>query len=338
MAQLYIHHGEIYLDKSHIQIVREEPKYVQKRYRAVVAVISKISNEKRADAARSIGICKRQFQRILKRFNEEGIPGLRHRSRRPKKSPYKTPNWLEDIVVKVREETGFGPNYISIMVNISLENQGKRKRINPRTVTRILTRRGIIETEKRIKKDWKRFEWGHPNRLIQADLTLFNGIPILTTEDDHSRKGWAIRLTNRKDKTVVRGLKKLLKFRYDNLLTDNGSQFSRNNKVIREYCENHINEKHIWTSIHHPQTMGKLSAFQKGLKRFLFHKLRDSRDIHQIDYFIDVYLHWYNNGRFHSAIDTYPEEKYSGQRNTEWYDHLVKSLKLEEVLVLNLEG
>lgn len=331
---MYIHNGEIYLDKCHIQIIREEPKYVKKRYHAIVATLSTISDQKRQKAAKSIGISKRQFQRIIKRFREDGIPGLRHKSRKPKKSPNKTPNWLEDIVVKVREETGFGPIYISIIVNISLENQRKRKRINPRTVTRILTRRGIIETEKRIKKEWKRFEWGHPNRLIQADLTLFNGVPILTTEDDHSRKGWAIRLANRKDTTVVRGLKKLLKFRYDNLLTDNGSQFSRKNKVIREYCEEYINEKHIWSSIHHPQTLGKLGAFQKGLKRFLFHKLYDSRDIHQIDYYIEIYLHWYNNGRYHSAIDTYPEERYSGERDTEWYNHLVKNLKLEEVLVL----
>jgi len=157
---------------------------------------------------------------------------------------------------------------------------------------------------------------------------------FLTTEDDYSRRGWAIRLTNQKDKTVVRGMKKLLKVRYDNLLTDNGSQFSRKNKVIREYCEKYINEKHIWTSIHHPQTMGKLSAFQKGLKRFLHHKIGSSRDIHDIDYYIDVYVHWYNNGKYHSAIATYPEERYSGQRDLEWYNHLVKSLKLEKILVI----
>ena len=103
---MYIHHGEIYFDKSHVQIIRKEPIYVQKRYRAVVAVLSKISNEKQVKAARSIGVSKRQFHRILKRFREEGIPGLRHRSRRPKNSPNKTPDWLEEIVVKVREETG----------------------------------------------------------------------------------------------------------------------------------------------------------------------------------------------------------------------------------------
>ena len=80
--------------------------------------------------------------------------------------------------------------------------------------------------------------------------------------------------------------------------------------------------------------MGKLSAFQKGLKRFLHHKLGASRDIHEIDYYIDVYVHWYNNGKYHSVIDTYPEERYSGRRDVEWYNHLVTSLKLDEILVM----
>ena len=335
---MYIYRGEIYLNKSHVQLLSEEPKYVKERYHAVVTTLSPISSLKRQKAAQSIGLSKRQFQRILKRFQEEGIQGLQHRSRRPSNSPNKTPTWLENMIVKVREETGFGPLPLSSIVNISLENQGKVERINPRTVTRILVRRGIIESEKRAKREWRRFEWGHPNRLIQADLTSFNGIPLLTMEDDHSRRGWAIRLANRKDKTVVRGMKKLLKIRYDNLLTDNGSQFNRKNRVMREYCEKYVNEKHIWSSIHHPQTLGKLSAFQKSLKRFLYHKLGPSRDIHQIDSYVDVYLHWYNNGKYHSAIDNYPEERYSGHRDLEWYKHLVKSLKLEDILAIRPEG
>ena len=331
---MYIIRGELYLEKSHIKLLKKEPEYVKQRYRSVVTVLSPNSNVTMQKAAQTIGISKRQFQRITKRFQEEGIPGLRYKSKRPNRSPNQTPTWLEDLAVKVREETGFSSLNLCQIVNISLENQDKIERMMPRTVSRILVRRGIIESEKRAKKDWKRFEWGHPNQLIQADLTKFNGIPLLTTEDDYSRRGWAIRLTNQKDKTVVRGMKKLLKVRYDNLLTDNGSQFSRKNSAIRKYCEEFIRGKHIWTSVHHPQTMGKLSAFQKGLKRFLHHKLGSSRDIHEIDYHIDVYVHWYNNGKYHSAIDTYPEERYSGQRDIEWYSQLVKSLKLEEVLVI----
>jgi len=129
-------------------------------------------------------------------------------------------------------------------------------------------------------------------------------------------------------------MKKLLKVRYDNLLIDNESQFSRKNKVICEYCQENINEKHIWTCFHHPQTMGKLSAFQKGLKRFLYHNLQSSGNIHEIDYYFSVYVHWYNNGKYHSVIESYPEERYSGQRDIEWYNHLVTSFKLDKILVM----
>jgi transposase InsO family protein len=131
---------------------------------------------------------------------------------------------------------------------------------------------------------------------------MFNGIPLLTMEDDYSRRGWAIRLKDQKDTTVIKGMKTLLKIRYDNLLTDNGSQFNRKNQTIRKYCETNIIEKHISTSVYHPQTMGKLSAFQKGLKRFLYHSLGTSRDESDIDHYIDVYVHWYNNRKYHSVI------------------------------------
>ncbi|MCK5030640.1 MAG: hypothetical protein KAR64_04175, partial [Thermoplasmatales archaeon] len=60
-----------------------------------------------------------------------------------------------------------------------------------------------------------------------------------------------------------------------------------------------------------------------------------SRDIHDIDYYIDVYVNWNKNGKYHSAIDTYPEERYSGQRDLDWYNHLVKSLKLEKILIIS---
>jgi transposase InsO family protein len=331
---MYIFKGELYLQKGHVHLLQKEPQYVKQRYHAMVRAVLSKSNKIREKEAQDLGITPRHLRRLIKRYQDEGMPGLRNKSKRPHNSPNKTPHDLEDLVVQVREKTGFGSFHVAQLVNISQENQRRVERLNPRTVSRILVRRDVIESEKRAKQEWKRFEWGHPNQLIQTDLTTFNGVPLLTMEDDYSRRGWALRLTNQRDKTVIRGMKKLLKIRYDNLLTDNGSQFSRRNKVMREYCEGHITEKHIWTSIHHPQTMGKLSAFQKGLKRFLHHHLGCSRDIHEIDHYIEVYVHWYNNGKYHAAIDNYPEIRYSGQRDIEWYNHLVTNLKLEEVLVM----
>lgn len=332
---MYVFKGNIYLEKEHVEIINNEPDYIKERYFAIAkAIISPPFKIGYKAAATLIGICIRHFYRILKRFREEGISGLRKRSTRPKTSPNQTPREIEEKVVEVRKASGFGPRHVATLVNESFHREGRDKKLWASTTYNILVRSGEIENERRIQNEWKRFEWGHPNRLIQADLTKFNGVHILTMEDDHSRRGWAMVLKDAKDDTVIEGMIKLIPFVYDNLLTDNGAQFSRRNSAIRRYCEQYVREKHIWTSSHHPQTMGKLSSYQKGLKMFLRHRLGGSRNKREINHWIDVYNHWYNNGRYHSAIDTYPEERYSGKRDDTWYERLVKALKLENVLTI----
>lgn len=332
---MIVYDGNIYLVKEHIDALKDEPRYVKKRYFAVVkALISSPFKIGYKNAAKLIDRSLRQFYRIVKRFREHGIAGICLRSTRPKSSPNQTPRKEEERITSVRRASGFGSRDVAALVNESNRREGKGKRVWPSTVYNILVREGDIERERRIQNEWKHFEWGHPNRLIQADLTKFNGVPLLTMEDDHSRKGWAVTLKDQKDKTVVKGMKELIQHRYDNLLTDNGSQFSRKNAEIRKYCDERLNEKHIWTSIHHPETMGKLSAFQKALKRFLRHQLGRSRNRRNINYWIGIFVHWYNNGKYHSSIDTYPEVRYSGKRAENWYEKVVKALKLEDVLTV----
>lgn len=327
--------GEIYLDESHAKALKGEPAYVKKRYAAVARTLaSEPFRIIRRKAAEMIKRSVRQMKRIVKRFQEEGIAGLRFKSKRPKRIPRQTSPEIEKKILDVRRASGFGSGPVSVLVNESLGREGKPERVYSSLTYNILVRRGEIERERRLQNEWKRFEWGHPNRLIQADLTTFNGVPILTMEDDYSRKGWALVLAGQKDKTVMAGMKKLIPFKYDNLITDNGSQFSRKNAEIRKYCDEYLNEKHIWTSIHHPETMGKLSAFQKALKRFLRHKLKGSRNRAIIQHWIKVYVDWYNNGRYHSVIETCPEVRYSGQPDSKWYERLVKNLKLEGVLCI----
>jgi len=186
---MYIYHGEPYQKKEHIQLLLNEPAYVKQRYHILVRAIYSKNNIVREKATQELGISMRHFRRLIKRYQDEGIPGLRNKSTRPHNSPNKTPKQLEDLVVQVREKTGFGSFHLAQLINISQKNQGKQERVNPRTVSRILVRRGIIESEKHAKREWKHFEWSHPNRLIQTYLTKFNGIPLLTMEDDYSRRG-----------------------------------------------------------------------------------------------------------------------------------------------------
>jgi hypothetical protein len=149
---MYIYKGEIYLEKQHIQLIKNEPGYVRQRYHAVASVLSPKSTITRQNAAHTLKMQKRQFQQILQHFQSKGIPGLRHQSKRPHQSPERTLAWLEDIVVKVRDGTGFGSFHISQLVNISLRNQWRVERILPRTVSRILVRKDVIESERRAKK------------------------------------------------------------------------------------------------------------------------------------------------------------------------------------------
>jgi len=297
--------GEVYIDKAHVGVLKDEAEYVKRRYHAVARTLAnkpfKIS---RKESAKMIKRSLRQLYRILRRFLNEGISGLKFKSKRPKTSPNKTPEHVEKKIVSVRRSSGFGSRYIADIVNESNRREGKSERIYSSLAYNVLVRNGEIEREQRLQKKWKFFEWGHPNHLIQADLTKFNGVPILTMEDDYSRKGWSLALPNMKDKTVIKGMKHLIKEKFGNLLTD------------------------------HPQTMGKLSAYQKGLKRFLTHILENSRDKNKINQWVKVYDHWYNNGKYHTGIQTYPEERYAGKRDESWYNRLVTALKLEDVLTI----
>jgi hypothetical protein len=277
---------------------------------------------------------RRQLQRIIKRYREEGIRGLRFRSKRPHTTFNKTLVEIENRIIKVRKATGFGSEQLASIVNESLNVEYRYdQHVNKTTAYNILVRHSLVDAEKKIIKEYKSFERDRPDELLQVDLTRFNGVPILTMEDDHSRKLWAARLDNETDDNVVDGMKHLLTRKFDSLLTDNGSQFNRKNSTMRKYCDQYLTGRHIWTSIHHPQTMGKLSNAQKGLKRFLVHRLGSHcTDKEKIDRCILVYTDWYNNGKRVSTTKCYPEERYSGHRDDGWYVRFVKTLKLEGIL------
>ena len=68
------------------------------------------------------------MQRVVKRFREEGIIGLRFRSKRPHNSPRRTPNDIEKRMVEVRNATGFGSEQLVNIVNESMNVEGRGER------------------------------------------------------------------------------------------------------------------------------------------------------------------------------------------------------------------
>jgi hypothetical protein len=116
--------GKVYLDESHVSLLRAEPEYVKKRYQAARTLYP--FGVTRQRAAEMMGRSKRQLQRVIRRFRKEGILGLRFRSKRPHTMPRnKTPLDIERRVMEVREATGFGADQLAAIVNESLALEGR---------------------------------------------------------------------------------------------------------------------------------------------------------------------------------------------------------------------
>src|SRR3954468_16177579 len=113
--------GEVYLEEWHIAILKNEPESVRKRYHAIArTLVGDIVRITRQEAADMIDGSRRQLQRIVKRFREEGIKGLRFKSKKPYNILNKTPIEIEKRIIKVRKATGFGPELLANIVNESL--------------------------------------------------------------------------------------------------------------------------------------------------------------------------------------------------------------------------
>jgi hypothetical protein len=143
-------------------------------------------------------------------------------------------------------------------------------------------------------------------------------------EDDHSRYAWSDTIDDESAETVAKGMQRLVPFRFNNLLTDNGPQFSEKNRFFLKYLKDHVMESHIRSSICHPQTLGKISAYQKGLKHFLEHKLGDSCNKYLIRPLIRAYNLFYNNGRFHRIAEGIPSQIYSGSKDENWFTKMMR--------------
>ena len=126
---------------------------IKKRYQAVARALANGPFKiKRKEAAGIIGRSLRQFYQILKRFKEEGISGLKFRSKRPINSPNKIPRHVEEKIVSVCKACGFGPDHIVNIVNESNRREGKSEWIYPSLAYNVLIRNGEIERERRLQK------------------------------------------------------------------------------------------------------------------------------------------------------------------------------------------
>ena len=247
----------------------------------------------------------------LNRFTDGGLEGLRDDSRRPNRSPSRTPPELEQAVLLMRDRhRAWGGRKI----RARLLALGHRRVPAASTITDILRRNGRLDPEECVKhKPWKRFEYDAPNQLWQMD---FKGhFPMrdrrchpLTVLDDHSRFSVGLHAcTDERTETVQTGLTGVFR-RYglpERILADNGppwgSEGSHGFTPLTVWLYR-LGVEVIHGKPYHPQTQGKEERFHRTFKAEVL-RYEHFTDLQHCQRRFDGWREIYNHERPHEALD-----------------------------------
>lgn len=277
-----------------------------------------------SDLCGNYGISRTMGYKLLRQYRKEGENSFEEKSKRPKNSPNKTTNELEEKILKVRDKYySWGGRKIYHY----LKNKGEKIIPHPNTITDILRRHGRLYEwcTKEPKKPYQRFVRAKANDLWQMDFKghfpLMSGrCNPLTILDDHSRFAIAlIACADQTKKTVQNHMVEVFR-RYGLPL-----QINTDNGVPWGTCgTGTYSELAIWLmrlGIHisyskpgHPQTNGKDERFHRSLKQEVInHHTMNTLDESQKQF--DEWRNIYNTERPHEAINyEVPAERYEISR------------------------
>ena len=271
---------------------------------------------------REFGISRQTGYKWLRRSREvESLGDLEEHSRRPHRSPRKTPDALECRVVELRRRFGWGGRKLSVL----LAREGVD--LAPSTVDRILKRRGLVRSGERQRPATRRFERSEPMELVQMDFKgpyrLRSGALChpLSVLDDHSR--YALRLDalpsqhgHRVQSSLIQCFERhgvpeamLMDHGHPWWATTNGHGLTRLSVFLI-----HQGIDLIYGGIGHPQTQGKVERFHRTLGE----SLRVSGPPLSLAGFqtsLDAFRQVYNEQRPHEALDdATPARRYRPSR------------------------
>ena len=264
------------------------------------------------------GISRKTGYKWLRRWEEVGSLGeLDEHSRRPHRSPRQTDSAIEDRVVRLRQQYGWGSRKLRCL----LQREGIE--LGRATIHRILVRRGLIGESTRSRPAVQRFERSAPNELVQMDFkgpyTLRRGRVCLPLSllDDHSRFAVALApLATNHTARVQRVLEKSFE-RYgvpESMLVDHGTPWwsSTNGHGLTRLGVFLIRQgvRLVYSGIGHPQTQGKVERFHQTLAAWLEH--HGTPETHRgFQAALASFRQEYNQVRPHEALDLEtPSQRY----------------------------
>jgi len=280
-------------------------------------IIAAVAVEKRSksEVARTYGVSRRWVITLMQRYEADGAAGLEPRSRRPHRSPQRTPIDVEDEIVAIRKELSRdGHDAGAATIAYHLERRhGHAPSLS--TIWRILSARGFVtpQPHKRPKSSYIRFEAAQPNERWQTDIThwtLADGTDteILHIIDDHSRLCLAsVAAPVFKGTDVDRVFRQTAAIWGDpaKLLSDNGAvftgRFRGGGRVALEHTLAHRGIQAVHSRPYHPQTCGKVERFHQTVKKWLANQ-PPATTINALQHQLDTFADYYNTTRPHRAL------------------------------------
>jgi transposase InsO family protein len=275
-----------------------------------------------SDLCKRFNISRKTGYKWMDRYKNRGVDALADRSKRPHNTPTKTPQHIEEEVLKIRDKYEvWGGRKIHYKLK---ERTDLQKEAIPAasTITDILRRNGKLNPEESHKHTaYQSFEAPAPNDLWQmdfkGDIALEHGRCYpLTILDDHSRYSLSIEACgNQKTETVKDQLIEV--FRCfglpQRMLMDNGVPWGtrdRHKDTGLTVWLMHLGIDVTHGRPYHPQTQGKLERFHKTLKAEAMTN-REFRTLSECQIVFNEWRKIYNYERPHESLGmTIPGKRY----------------------------
>ena len=246
-------------------------------------------------------VSARTLKRWVRRFDTEEW-NLQDCSRRPHTIHRKITSTVEEAVLRLRKQTGWGSEKLQKELhNLSISERSIDKILNVHALSRVSKSKGR-------RARYIRWQREHKNSLWQIDHTdeQEKGHYTLSIVDDATRYSLAlVKMHTVTTNNVIIILDALIK-KYGKpkeILTDNGSAYggkSKHSKFDR-WC-NRKGIKHIRTKIHSPTTNGKVERLFKTMDQEMSYCNQD----------LEVFRMRYNHFRPHSSLNGQtPAERYN---------------------------
>jgi transposase InsO family protein len=292
----------------------------QKHRLAVLRHADEISGNVAA-TCRYYGISRQVFYTWQRRFDADGVDGLKPRSRRPKTSPNATHAEVVGKIIYLRQNYHFGPGKISMYLkryhDVDISNSGVWRILKRLEMNRL----PASQKHKSHDRRWKRYEKQLPGHRVQIDVKFVEPLPAQAAAA-HGGRGKRRRkfyqFTAIDDCTRLRVLRiypqlsqdtaiqfadyvlQRLPFDVEVIQTDNGSEFGPK-------FHWHILDKgigHVYIKPRAPRLNGKVERSHR-IDAEEFYRLLDGIVLDDAKLFNDKLQEWedyYNYHRPHGAL------------------------------------